>query len=172
MHLPLLNVCMHGILPTRMGLESSPKQRVNAASSNKVPSTFSPTECHTILRFIHSKAAMASENTQVVPTATSLKDIYTQDALEMQAKRWENLLATFKAEYGHQAHFVSRSPGRVNLIGEVSQISLSYLDSSNDAIYFWFHASYYCGPYLMKECSISTIPFMKCSPWLWRSTYC
>lgn len=55
-----------------------------------------------------------------VPTATSLTDIYTDDVLETQRKRWERLLADFKAEYGNQADFVSRSPGRVNLIGEVS----------------------------------------------------
>jgi galactokinase len=55
-----------------------------------------------------------------VPTATSLKDIYPADALEVQTRRWEHLLQTFKSEYGQQADFVSRSPGRVNLIGEVS----------------------------------------------------
>jgi galactokinase len=63
---------------------------------------------------------MASEIAQAVPTATSLNDIYTEDALEAQTKRWKNLLTTFKSEYGQQADFVSRSPGRVNLIGEVS----------------------------------------------------
>jgi hypothetical protein len=57
-----------------------------------------------------------------VPTATSLKDIYPADALTVQKKRWENLLQTFKSEYGQQADFVSRSPGRVNLIGEVSYL--------------------------------------------------
>lgn len=59
-----------------------------------------------------------------VPTATSLKDIYPDDAVDAQAVRWEKLLATFKKEYGHQADYVSRSPGRVNLIGEVSQAHL------------------------------------------------
>jgi galactokinase len=55
-----------------------------------------------------------------VPTATSLENIYPADAVDAQTKRWEHLLANFKTEYGEQAHFVSRSPGRVNLIGEVS----------------------------------------------------
>ncbi|KAF2424267.1 galactokinase [Tothia fuscella] len=59
-----------------------------------------------------------------VPTATSLKDIYTDDALEAQTKRWEYFLTTFKSEYGQQANFVSRSPGRVNLIGEHIDYSL------------------------------------------------
>jgi galactokinase len=54
-----------------------------------------------------------------VPTATSLSDIYPEDALPAEAKRWESLLAKFKDLYGKQAEFVARSPGRVNIIGEV-----------------------------------------------------
>jgi hypothetical protein len=53
-----------------------------------------------------------------VPTATSLKDIYPDDVVENQSLRWEKLLVAFKSEYGGPADFVSRSPGRVNLIGE------------------------------------------------------
>lgn len=55
-----------------------------------------------------------------VPTATSLKDIYPESALIDQTKRWEQLLSKFNSEYGQRADFVSRSPGRVNIIGEVS----------------------------------------------------
>jgi len=55
-----------------------------------------------------------------VPTATSLKDIYPEDAVEAQVGRWERLLHRFKEEYGEPPGFVARSPGRVNLIGEVS----------------------------------------------------
>jgi galactokinase len=55
-----------------------------------------------------------------VPTATSLRDIYPEDALPVETKRWESLLAKFKDLYGKQAEFVSRSPGRVNIIGEVN----------------------------------------------------
>jgi galactokinase len=54
-----------------------------------------------------------------VPTATSLNDIYPEDAIPVEKKRWEKLLAQFKEKYGKQADFVSRSPGRVNIIGEV-----------------------------------------------------
>jgi galactokinase len=54
-----------------------------------------------------------------VPTATSLSDIYPEDALPVETKRWESLLAKFKDLYGKQADFVARSPGRVNIIGEV-----------------------------------------------------
>jgi galactokinase len=59
-----------------------------------------------------------------VPVATSLKDIYTSDAIPTQTKRWEHLLTTFQTTYSHPAHFVSRSPGRVNIIGEHIDYSL------------------------------------------------
>ncbi|CAD6446742.1 6ce55bb8-6053-4132-8264-02532ea1c547 [Sclerotinia trifoliorum] len=60
----------------------------------------------------------------IVPVAKSLKDIYTEDALAAQAVRWDNLLKQFKSNYGHDAQFVSRSPGRVNIIGEHIDYSL------------------------------------------------
>ena len=59
-----------------------------------------------------------------VPVARSLGDIYTPDALPSQTKRWNNLLAKFESTYGHAAEFVSRSPGRVNIIGEHIDYSL------------------------------------------------
>jgi galactokinase len=60
----------------------------------------------------------------VVPVAKSLKDIYTEDAIHPQTSRWETLLKTFKTNYGHSPQFVSRSPGRVNIIGEHIDYSL------------------------------------------------
>ena len=57
-----------------------------------------------------------------VPTATSLRDIYPEDAVPVETKRWEKLLARFKEVHGRQAEFVARSPGRVNIIGEVNNI--------------------------------------------------
>lgn len=54
-----------------------------------------------------------------VPTTKSLADIYPEDARESQAVRWNSLLKTFKDTYGKAPDFVSRSPGRVNIIGEV-----------------------------------------------------
>jgi galactokinase len=60
----------------------------------------------------------------IVPVAKSLKDIYTDDALEAQTGRWEHLLKQFKTNYGHDPEFVSRSPGRVNIIGEHIDYSL------------------------------------------------
>lgn len=54
-----------------------------------------------------------------VPTVTSLRDIYPEDVVSTQAQRWEKLLSQFKELYGKQAEFVARSPGRVNIIGEV-----------------------------------------------------
>ncbi|RFU24440.1 hypothetical protein B7463_g11902, partial [Scytalidium lignicola] len=59
-----------------------------------------------------------------VPVAHSLKDIYTEDAVATQAERWESLLKQFKTSYGHDAEFVARSPGRVNIIGEHIDYSL------------------------------------------------
>ncbi|KAH8912629.1 Galactokinase [Coniochaeta sp. PMI_546] len=61
-----------------------------------------------------------------VPTARSLQDIYTHDTRTTlaQGKRWHDLLTQFKATYGHDAEFVSRSPGRVNIIGEHIDYSL------------------------------------------------
>jgi galactokinase len=54
-----------------------------------------------------------------VPTKTSLADIYPEDAIEKQTKRWQSLISKFKETYGKPPDFVSRSPGRVNIIGEV-----------------------------------------------------
>ncbi|KAF2178825.1 galactokinase [Zopfia rhizophila CBS 207.26] len=59
-----------------------------------------------------------------VPTSTSLHDIYPEDAIPVETKRWERLLAQFKEKYGNQADFVARSPGRVNIIGEHIDYSL------------------------------------------------
>jgi len=53
-----------------------------------------------------------------------LKDIYTEDALPAQTDRWGRLLEQFKTNYGHSPQFVSRSPGRVNIIGEHIDYSL------------------------------------------------
>lgn len=54
-----------------------------------------------------------------VPTTKSLEDIYPEDALRHQTTRWNSLLAKFMEDYGEGPEFVSRSPGRVNIIGEV-----------------------------------------------------
>ncbi|RAL63852.1 hypothetical protein DID88_003495 [Monilinia fructigena] len=44
--------------------------------------------------------------------------------LAAQTDRWDKLLKQFKSNYGHDAQFVSRSPGRVNIIGEHIDYSL------------------------------------------------
>ncbi|TKA77401.1 hypothetical protein B0A49_04748 [Cryomyces minteri] len=59
-----------------------------------------------------------------VPTTTSLHQIYPEEALSTQKRRWQNLLSQFKTTYDRSADFVSRSPGRVNLIGEHIDYSL------------------------------------------------
>ena len=55
-----------------------------------------------------------------VPTKTQLADVYPEDAIRNQTKRWKTLIDTFQETYGKLPDFVSRSPGRVNLIGEVT----------------------------------------------------
>lgn len=59
-----------------------------------------------------------------VPVGKSLKDIYTEDALPTQTERWDKLLKQFQTNYGRSPQFVSRSPGRVNIIGEHIDYSL------------------------------------------------
>jgi galactokinase len=54
-----------------------------------------------------------------VPIATSLRDIYPDGAIPVETRRWERLLAQFSEKYGRPAEFLARSPGRVNIIGEV-----------------------------------------------------
>lgn len=58
-----------------------------------------------------------------VPTATSLNEIYPEDAIKSHTERWNRLISKFKSEYGRLPDFVSRSPGRVNIIGEVCRAS-------------------------------------------------
>lgn len=59
-----------------------------------------------------------------VPVASALADIYPEAALSHEAPRWNTLLESFANAYGHQATFVARSPGRVNIIGEHIDYSL------------------------------------------------
>ena len=53
-----------------------------------------------------------------VPKTKKLSDIYDEDALSNQTKRYESMREKFKEIYGYEAKFFVRSPGRVNLIGE------------------------------------------------------
>ena len=59
-----------------------------------------------------------------VPSTSDFKDIYPEEALESNRKRWHNLLSQFEKEYGRKADFVARSPGRVNIIGEVNLLQV------------------------------------------------
>ena len=68
-----------------------------------------------------------------VPTATSWRDIYPEDAVPVETKRWESLLTKFEALYGKPADFVARSPGRVNIIGEVIMLCMSRSPGSSRA---------------------------------------
>ena len=60
-----------------------------------------------------------------VPVMRDIDELYPQDALEAQTKRFENLKNRFAYLYGGKApEFIARSPGRVNLIGEHIDYSL------------------------------------------------
>lgn len=65
-----------------------------------------------------------SEN---VPQVLSVAEIYPEALQESQKQRWEHLLAKFQELYGAPADYISRSPGRVNIIGEVSLTNTSPL---------------------------------------------
>ncbi|KAK7204231.1 ribosomal protein S5 domain 2-type protein [Myxozyma melibiosi] len=54
----------------------------------------------------------------LVPSVSSLADIYSASELPHQSARWAALEARFRALYDRQISFVTRTPGRVNLIGE------------------------------------------------------
>ncbi|GJN89843.1 hypothetical protein Rhopal_002832-T1 [Rhodotorula paludigena] len=56
---------------------------------------------------------------QPLPLASSLSDVYTPAALEHEKQRWADLFDGFKKEFGAGApQKVARAPGRVNIIGE------------------------------------------------------
>ena len=55
----------------------------------------------------------------VYPDSSASKDISPESKA-----RWNSLLSLFKTTYGHTPDFVTRSPGRVNLIGEHIDYSL------------------------------------------------
>jgi galactokinase len=71
----------------------------------------------------------ASKMIEPVPKVDSLDKVYA-GAAEGSAvpqklqHRFESLVKSFKDQYGHKAEFVSRSPGRVNIIGEHVDYSL------------------------------------------------
>ena len=59
-----------------------------------------------------------------VPVVKDLEDLYPQDALESQRARFEHLKIRFSELYKRLPLFITRSPGRVNLIGEHIDYSL------------------------------------------------
>lgn len=61
---------------------------------------------------------------EIVPMIEDLKDLYPQDALKSQKARFEHLKIRFSELHGRLLLFVTRSPGRVNLIGEHIDYSL------------------------------------------------
>ena len=59
-----------------------------------------------------------------VPIVHSVADIYFEEDLGTEENRWTQLTDRFRADYGIPPQFVTRSPGRVNLIGEHIDYSL------------------------------------------------
>ncbi|PLW19191.1 hypothetical protein PCANC_09986 [Puccinia coronata f. sp. avenae] len=47
-----------------------------------------------------------------------LDQVYTPSSLQNQSTRWGSLISTFRNTYAHPPHFITRAPGRVNIIGE------------------------------------------------------
>jgi len=80
-----------------------------------------------------------------VPSVSNFPDIYPAEALDAQSKRWNNLLSTFESRYNAKADFVSRSPGRVNIIGEVRVlILLGWPGKAVDAMLACISGARYC----------------------------
>ena len=63
---------------------------------------------------------------EFVPLVSSPNEVYPEAARAAQAQRWEHLESKFFELYSRKADFISRSPGRVNIIGEVSSHSQSW----------------------------------------------
>jgi len=75
------------------------------------------------------KVTCDNEMSELVPKVDTLHDVYAGSSegtgvpIEHQ-KRWNDLMARFQKTYGQRPDFVSRSPGRVNIIGEHVDYSL------------------------------------------------
>ena len=59
-----------------------------------------------------------------VPVVKGIGDLYPQDDVVLQEKRYAKLLARFQELYDNRPDFISRSPGRVSIIGEHIDYSL------------------------------------------------
>ncbi|MCJ1276704.1 galactokinase [Puttea exsequens] len=60
----------------------------------------------------------------LVPVINDIKLLYPPDAVPVQEERFERLIAEFSRLYGRKPSCITRSPGRVNLIGEHIDYSL------------------------------------------------
>lgn len=72
---------------------------------------------HHLRRFSHHPEAVMP--TTPIPLFNTVEEIYTATSYLTQAKRWDTFFSAFEKEYeGTPVQFVSRAPGRVNIIGE------------------------------------------------------
>jgi galactokinase len=72
----------------------------------------------------HPTGSQQANMSGPVPEVAALQQIYNDQALADEGARWNRLLEKFQSLYGRPAQFVSRSPGRVNIIGEHIDYSL------------------------------------------------
>lgn len=67
---------------------------------------------------------------ELVPQTDSIAEVYATDDTSLNSvapenqQRWAALVAHFNKQYNHRPDFVTRSPGRVNIIGEHIDYSL------------------------------------------------
>jgi len=59
-----------------------------------------------------------------VPIVQSLGEVYHDDEVGDAVQRWHQVVEQFRSRFGSNPDFVSRSPGRVNIIGEHIDYSL------------------------------------------------
>lgn len=53
-----------------------------------------------------------------VPVVHELHDVYSEDFLPAESRRWQALRDRFREVYGRAPQYIARAPGRVSLIGE------------------------------------------------------
>jgi galactokinase len=67
---------------------------------------------------------MPAKNSALEFIPVKINDVYSEDNLDFQTKRYNDIVSNFKTHFGISPSFIVRAPGRVNLIGE-------HLDYSN-----------------------------------------
>ncbi|KAJ3273892.1 galactokinase, partial [Borealophlyctis nickersoniae] len=69
---------------------------------------------------------MSTLSSELPPTVSRLEDIYSDNVVDFQRKRYTSVRNAFIKRFGTDPQFFARSPGRVNLIGRTAQIYLLF----------------------------------------------